>query len=358
MSRLRAVEHGRSVLVRRHQRDQRGDRPGRRGRPRGRRSSRAGSTTVRSRCVRARRSPTRLGAGPEWLLGILGLGAVAWAIARRRASGARTAMPAHAGQAGTAAVSAADGRPPLGRVLVVIPTYNERDNLEPIVGAGPRRRARRRRPRRRRQQPRRHRRARRRAGRRRRRTCTSCTAPGKEGLGAAYLAGFGWALERGYDVLVEMDADGSHQPEELPRLLAALDGADLVLGSRWVPGGSVVNWPRRRLLLSRGGNTYARLALGRAAPATSPAATAPSARETLHGLDLDDGRLAGLLLPGRPGLARRPARASASSRCRSPSSSASAATSKMSGGIVREALWRVTAWGISSRTERLRTRGG
>src|SRR5665811_1465416 len=65
----------------------------------------------------------------------------------------------------------------------------------------------------------------------------------KEGLGAAYLAGFTWALDRGYDVLVEMDADGSHQPEQLRSLLGALAGADVVLGSRWVPGGSVVNWP-------------------------------------------------------------------------------------------------------------------
>lgn len=87
--------------------------------------------------------------------------------------------------------------------------------------------------------------------------------PGKAGLGAAYLAAFGWGLERGYGVLVEMDADGSHQPEQLPRLLTALDdGADLVLGSRWVPGGRVENWPKRREALSRGGNAYVRIALG------------------------------------------------------------------------------------------------
>jgi dolichol-phosphate mannosyltransferase len=86
--------------------------------------------------------------------------------------------------------------------------------------------------------------------------------PGKAGLGAAYTAGFDWGLEHGYDVLVEMDADGSHAPEQLPRLLAGLERADVVLGSRWVPGGAVVNWPRRRELLSRGGNLYARLALG------------------------------------------------------------------------------------------------
>ncbi|WP_026146051.1 polyprenol monophosphomannose synthase, partial [Nocardioides sp. Iso805N] len=84
----------------------------------------------------------------------------------------------------------------------------------------------------------------------------------KEGLGAAYLAGFGWALEQGFDVIGEMDADGSHQPEELGRLLVALRDADLVIGSRYVPGGSVVNWPLSRQVLSRGGNLYVRLLLG------------------------------------------------------------------------------------------------
>lgn len=84
----------------------------------------------------------------------------------------------------------------------------------------------------------------------------------KSGLGTAYIAGFSWGMQRGYDVLVEMDADGSHQPEELPRLLEALRSADVVLGSRWVPGGEVRNWPASRLWLSRGGNAYVRLALG------------------------------------------------------------------------------------------------
>jgi dolichol-phosphate mannosyltransferase len=90
----------------------------------------------------------------------------------------------------------------------------------------------------------------------------------KSGLGTAYVVGFAWGLERGYDILVEMDADGSHQPEELPRLLKALapdesgQRADVVLGSRYVDGGVVRNWPHRRLLLSRGGNAYVRIALG------------------------------------------------------------------------------------------------
>lgn len=86
---------------------------------------------------------------------------------------------------------------------------------------------------------------------------------GKEGLGPAYRAGFAWALAREYDVICEMDADGSHRPRDLPLLLgAAAGGADLVIGSRWVPGGAVENWPRSRELISRAGNVYTRLALG------------------------------------------------------------------------------------------------
>lgn len=86
---------------------------------------------------------------------------------------------------------------------------------------------------------------------------------GKEGLTAAYLASFRWGLEHEYDILIEHDADGSHQPEELHRLLDALvAGADMVKGSRWVKGGSVVNWPLKRVLLSRAGSVWTRLMLG------------------------------------------------------------------------------------------------
>ncbi len=84
----------------------------------------------------------------------------------------------------------------------------------------------------------------------------------KAGLGKAYIAAFGWALERDYDVIVEMDADGSHQPEHLPSLVGAVAHADLAIGSRWVRGGKVVNWPRSREALSRGANIYTRLMLG------------------------------------------------------------------------------------------------
>jgi dolichol-phosphate mannosyltransferase len=84
----------------------------------------------------------------------------------------------------------------------------------------------------------------------------------KEGLGRAYIAGFEIALAEGADLLLEMDADFSHDPADLPRLIAAADAADLVLGSRYVPGGGVENWGGVRRVLSRGGSWYARLLLG------------------------------------------------------------------------------------------------
>ncbi len=84
----------------------------------------------------------------------------------------------------------------------------------------------------------------------------------KAGLGRAYVAGFTWALDGGYDLIVEMDADGSHRPEDLPKLLAAVEEADAVIGSRYVPGGTVVNWPKSREFLSKGANLYNRIMLG------------------------------------------------------------------------------------------------
>ncbi len=86
--------------------------------------------------------------------------------------------------------------------------------------------------------------------------------PGKQGLGTAYRAGLGWGLERGYELLVEMDADLSHDPIHLPALLAAAEHADLVLGSRYVPGGGTANWPWHRRALSAGGNIYVRTLTG------------------------------------------------------------------------------------------------
>ena len=83
----------------------------------------------------------------------------------------------------------------------------------------------------------------------------------KSGLAGAYLAGFAWGIERGFDYLVEMDADGSHRAVDLPKLLAAAPGNDLVIGSRWTKGGKVENWPWHRMILSRWGNIYAQFML-------------------------------------------------------------------------------------------------
>ena len=174
----------------------------------------------------------------------------------------------------------------------------------------------------------------------------------KEGLGVAYLAGFGWGLERDFEVLVEMDADGSHQPEQLPRLLAALPDADLVLGSRWVPGGSVVNWPARRKALSQSGNVYVRKALGLGVHDATGGYRA-FRRSTLEKLDL-----AGVASHGycfqvdlvwrtvQQGLRVTEVPIQFVERERGDS--------KMNGAIVREALWRVTVWAARERAMRLR----
>lgn len=110
---------------------------------------------------------------------------------------------------------------------------------------------------------------------------------GKEGLLAAYRAGFRWALERDYDVICQMDADGSHAPEELHRLLGEIaDGADLVIGSRYIEGGEVKNWSRDRLMLSKLGNQYISLALGEDIQDMTAGFRA-FRREVLEKIDLD-----------------------------------------------------------------------
>ncbi|MFI5758801.1 polyprenol monophosphomannose synthase [Streptomyces sp. NPDC051569] len=173
---------------------------------------------------------------------------------------------------------------------------------------------------------------------------------GKEGLGAAYLAGFRWGIDHGYGVLVEMDADGSHQPEELPRLLTALKGADLVLGSRWMPGGRVVNWPKTRELLSRGGSTYSRVLLGVPIRDVTGGFRAFRTR-TLEGLGLDAVSSQGYCF--QVDLARR-AVAAGFHVVEVPITfvERELGDSKMSRDIVVEALWRVTAWGVESRANR------
>ncbi len=247
-----------------------------------------------------------------------------------------------------------DGSAPaaaIGRVLVVIPTYNERDNLPLILG-------------------------------RVRASVPSAHVliaddsspdgtgqlaeelagsdesvhvlhrPGKQGLGAAYLDAFGWGLQRGYDVLVEMDADGSHQPEQLPRLLERVaGGADLVLGSRWVRGGEVVNWPRSREVISRVGNTYARLMLG------IPLRDATGGyrafrRTTLEKLGLDTVVSQGYCF--QVDLARRAVALDLRvEEVPITFVERELGVSKMSRGIVIEALWRVTQWGATRRLDQL-----
>lgn len=169
----------------------------------------------------------------------------------------------------------------------------------------------------------------------------------KDGLGAAYLAGFDWALRRDHDVVVEMDADGSHRPEQLPDLLAALDRADLVLGSRWVAGGGVENWPRSRELLSRGGNAYARRAL-RIPLADATSGFRAFRASALRAIDLQDVASHGYCF--QVDLARRVIRAGLRVR-EVPISfrEREAGTSKMTGSIVGEALARVSWWGVSDR---------
>ena len=240
-----------------------------------------------------------------------------------------------------------------GRVLVVVPTYDERDNVLPIAArlhaavpqadllvvddASP-------------------------DGTGELADGLAARAPwahvlhrtAKDGLGAAYIAGFAWARDAGYDVVVEMDADGSHAPEQLPRLLAALEHADVVLGSRWVDGGEVVNWPRSRELLSRGGNAWTRLALG------LPLADATGGyrayrREVLDALPLAEVASQGYCFQvdlvwqaWRAGYRVVEVPITFVERERGES--------KMSRSIVVEALWRVTWWGVGSRRSRRRMR--
>ena len=242
---------------------------------------------------------------------------------------------------------AADGPgTPIGRVLVCMPTYDEAENLEPVV--------------------------------RRLRTAVPAAdivvaddaSPdgtgriadglaaddpaihvlhrrGKEGLGAAYLAAFGWGLDRDYGTIVEMDADGSHQPEQLPRLLSALADADLVIGSRWVAGGGAQNWPISRQLISRGGNFYTRLALGTPFHDTTAGFRA-FRRRALLGVDLTDVSSQGYCFQSdlawravRRGFVVREVPIDFVER--------EHGLSKMSNRIVAEALVRTTAWGLQHR---------
>jgi dolichol-phosphate mannosyltransferase len=241
----------------------------------------------------------------------------------------------------------------LGRVLVVIPTYNEAENLQPVVA-------------------------------RLRASVPEADAlvvddgspdgtgdvadrlaaadpsvqvlhrTRKAGLGAAYIAGFRWALAEGYDVVVEMDSDGSHAPEELPRLLTALREADLVIGSRWVPGGQIRNWPLYRQIISIGGSTYARVVL-RFPVRDSTSGYRAFRRPVLEALKLDEVASQGYCFQidlawktWRSGFRVREVPITFTER--------EVGRSKMSRAIVVEALWRVTSWGLTSRSRSARAR--
>ena len=175
---------------------------------------------------------------------------------------------------------------------------------------------------------------------------------GKEGLGAAYLAGFAWGLERGYGVLVEHDADGSHQPEQLPLLLKALRDADMVKGSRWVPGGKVVNWPRSREILSRGGSLWTRLMLGVPLRDATGGFNAFRAA-TLRGIKVDEIASAGYCF--QIDLGWRALKAGFRV-VEVPITFVEReyGQSKMSQKIVAEALVRTTWWGVKHRAGQLR----
>jgi len=175
---------------------------------------------------------------------------------------------------------------------------------------------------------------------------------GKQGLGAAYIAGFTWARDHGYDAVVQMDADGSHAPEELPRLLNALRDADAVIGSRWVRGGQVVNWPFHRLLLSRGGNFYTRVVLGMGVKDATGGYRAYR-MSVLDKAELDSIQSQGYSYQveltwriHRNGFTIVEVPITFAER--------EHGASKMSGSIVKEALWRVTVWGVRSRRDSLR----
>ncbi|PPL16931.1 dolichol-phosphate mannosyltransferase [Microterricola pindariensis] len=172
--------------------------------------------------------------------------------------------------------------------------------------------------------------------------------PDKSGLGRAYLSGFRYALEHGYDYIVEIDADGSHDPAELPRMLElAESGHDLVIGSRWVPGGRVSNWSRVRQAISRAGNGYSRFMLGSAVRDITAGFRVFRA-DTVRLLLLEPTSSQGYCFQiemawhtERAGLSIAEHPITFEERAEG--------VSKMHLGIVAEALWRVTVWGVQKR---------
>ncbi|RSM46401.1 polyprenol monophosphomannose synthase [Amycolatopsis balhimycina DSM 5908] len=174
----------------------------------------------------------------------------------------------------------------------------------------------------------------------------------KAGLGAAYIAGFRWGLAREYNTIVEMDADGSHAPEDLPRLLDAVGDADLAIGSRYVPGGSVVNWPLKRQILSRGANVYSQIALGMRTRDITAGFRAYR-RPVLEKLALDEVNSHGYCF--QIDLTIRTADAGFEIvEVPITFTEREIGESKMDGSIIREAFLRVATWGAGRRWNQLR----
>jgi dolichol-phosphate mannosyltransferase len=174
----------------------------------------------------------------------------------------------------------------------------------------------------------------------------------KAGLGAAYIAGFRWGLAREYNTIVEMDADGSHAPEDLPRLLDAVGDADLAIGSRYVPGGSVVNWPLNRQVLSRGANIYSQIALGMRTRDITAGFRAYR-RPVLEKLALDEVNSHGYCF--QIDLTIRTADAGFEIvEVPITFTEREIGESKMSGSIIQEAFLRVAKWGVERRWHQLR----
>lgn len=178
------------------------------------------------------------------------------------------------------------------------------------------------------------------------------TRPGRFGLASAYIRGFRWALERGYDAMVEMDADLSHDPADVPRLLEALDDCGLAIGSRYVEGGRIENWGGLRRALSKGGNVYARAWLGFGVRDSTSGFRAYRA-EAVGSVDLSTIRSEGYGFQIE--MVRRLHHAGVAIK-EIPITFAdrTAGRSKMSRTIVFEALGLVTAWGIRDRLRMMR----
>jgi len=168
---------------------------------------------------------------------------------------------------------------------------------------------------------------------------------GKSGLGSAYRAGFAWGLKRGFDVFVEIDCDFSHDPRELPKMLALAANHEVVIGSRYVPGGSIPSWSTSRLLLSKGGNRYASMMLGLGV-ADSTAGYRVYQSSALEKIDYSHVKADGY---GFQIEMTYRARRGGASIIEHPISftDRTEGESKMSRAIVTEALWMVTKWGVA-----------